>query len=287
MIEQLRIEARGRSRSSRGATRRQARARRQGGRQARLAVSRAARDAPAAPLRRGQAHRAARPPGARRLGQGRRHPDRLRGRQPAGLRVASFKAPTDRARARLPLARARRVPARGEIGIFNRSHYEDVVAVRMLELAPEQVWKRRPGAHRRVGADARRRGHDDRQGVPQRLQGGAARAPAGADRRPREALEVPHARPRGAQALRRLHRRLRARDQRRPRPSRRRGTSSRPTTTGSRHRGRRAAARRALERIDPQLPDPRKGSRGSSSSDPAPQAGSSDAYGSSSPRRSR
>jgi polyphosphate kinase 2 (PPK2 family) len=37
------------------------------------------------------------------------------------------------------------LPARGEIGIFNRSHYEDVVAVRMLELAPEKVWKRRPG----------------------------------------------------------------------------------------------------------------------------------------------
>jgi polyphosphate kinase 2 (PPK2 family) len=36
------------------------------------------------------------------------------------------------------------LPARGEIGIFNRSHYEDVVAVRMLELAPERVWKRRP-----------------------------------------------------------------------------------------------------------------------------------------------
>ena len=51
--------------------------------------------------------------------------------------------------------------------------------MRMLELAPEDVW-RRPGAHRRVGADARRRGHDDREGVPQRLQGGAAKAAAGA-----------------------------------------------------------------------------------------------------------
>ena len=36
------------------------------------------------------------------------------------------------------------LPARGMIGIFNRSHYEDVVAVRMLELAPEKVWQRRP-----------------------------------------------------------------------------------------------------------------------------------------------
>ena len=36
------------------------------------------------------------------------------------------------------------LPARGEIGIFNRSHYEDVVAVRVLQLAPETVWRRRP-----------------------------------------------------------------------------------------------------------------------------------------------
>jgi len=37
------------------------------------------------------------------------------------------------------------LPQRGEIGIFNRSHYEDVVTVRLLGLAPEKVWKRRPG----------------------------------------------------------------------------------------------------------------------------------------------
>jgi polyphosphate kinase 2 (PPK2 family) len=37
------------------------------------------------------------------------------------------------------------LPARGELGIFNRSHYEDIVAVRMLGLAPEDVWRRRPG----------------------------------------------------------------------------------------------------------------------------------------------
>jgi PPK2 family polyphosphate:nucleotide phosphotransferase len=34
-------------------------------------------------------------------------------------------------------------PVRGELGIFNRSHYEDVVAVRVRKLAPEHVWKRR------------------------------------------------------------------------------------------------------------------------------------------------
>ena len=41
------------------------------------------------------------------------------------------------------------LPPRGTIGVFNRSHYEDVVAVRMHELAPEDVWRRRP-AHIRA-----------------------------------------------------------------------------------------------------------------------------------------
>lgn len=35
------------------------------------------------------------------------------------------------------------VPARGEIGIFNRSHYEDVLVVRVHELVPKKVWSRR------------------------------------------------------------------------------------------------------------------------------------------------
>ncbi len=67
------------------------------------------------------------------------------GLNPQGCRVASFKAPTSTELAHDYLWRVHAVlPARGEIGIFNRSHYEDVVAVRMLELAPEKVWTRRP-----------------------------------------------------------------------------------------------------------------------------------------------
>ncbi len=68
------------------------------------------------------------------------------GLNPQGCRVASFKAPTSTELGHDYLWRVHAVlPARGEIGIFNRSHYEDVVAVRMLELAPVKVWKRRPG----------------------------------------------------------------------------------------------------------------------------------------------
>ena len=67
------------------------------------------------------------------------------GFNPQGCHVVSFRAPSSSELAHDYLWRVREVlPARGEIGIFNRSHYEDVVAVRMLELAPEEVWKRRP-----------------------------------------------------------------------------------------------------------------------------------------------
>ena len=68
----------------------------------------------------------------------------FKGVSPQGTRVVSFKAPTSTELAHDYLWRVHaELPARGEIGIFNRSHYEDVVAVRMLELAPEAVWRRR------------------------------------------------------------------------------------------------------------------------------------------------
>jgi PPK2 family polyphosphate:nucleotide phosphotransferase len=68
------------------------------------------------------------------------------GLNPQGCRVVSFRAPSSTELSHDYLWRVHaQLPARGEIGIFNRSHYEDVVAVRMLELAPKEVWSRRPG----------------------------------------------------------------------------------------------------------------------------------------------
>ena len=68
------------------------------------------------------------------------------GTNPQGVRVTSFKAPTSTELAHDYLWRIHAaLPARGEIGIFNRSHYEDVVAVRMLDLQPAKTWRRRPG----------------------------------------------------------------------------------------------------------------------------------------------
>ena len=67
------------------------------------------------------------------------------GVNPQGCRVTSFKAPTPVELAHDFLWRVHaECPAKGMIGIFNRSHYEDVVTVRVLELAPKEVWSRRP-----------------------------------------------------------------------------------------------------------------------------------------------
>ena len=68
----------------------------------------------------------------------------FRGVNPQGVKVASFKVPTSLELAHDYLWRVHpHVPARGEIVIFNRSHYEDVLVVRVRELVPEAVWRRR------------------------------------------------------------------------------------------------------------------------------------------------
>jgi PPK2 family polyphosphate:nucleotide phosphotransferase len=56
---------------------------------------------------------------------------------PAGVRVTNFKKPSTEELAHDYLWRVHKaVPRRGMIGIFNRSHYEDVIVVRVLDLAP-------------------------------------------------------------------------------------------------------------------------------------------------------
>jgi PPK2 family polyphosphate:nucleotide phosphotransferase len=66
------------------------------------------------------------------------------GVNPTGVRVTSFKVPVGAEVQHDYLWRIHAaLPARGEIGVFNRSHYEDIVAVRMHRIAPEEVWRRR------------------------------------------------------------------------------------------------------------------------------------------------
>lgn len=68
----------------------------------------------------------------------------FRGVNPQGVQITSFKAPTVHELAHDFLWRIHQhVPARGMIQVFNRSHYEDVLIVRVDKLVPEKVWKAR------------------------------------------------------------------------------------------------------------------------------------------------
>lgn len=63
---------------------------------------------------------------------------------PGGVRLTSFKTPTAEERSHDFLWRIRNaVPRPGEIGIFNRSHYEDVLIVRVHDLVPKAEWSKR------------------------------------------------------------------------------------------------------------------------------------------------
>lgn len=68
----------------------------------------------------------------------------FRGVNPQGVHVSSFDRPTSRELKHDFLWRVHRcAPANGEIMIFDRSHYEDVLAVRVNNLKPKEVWKKR------------------------------------------------------------------------------------------------------------------------------------------------
>ena len=63
---------------------------------------------------------------------------------PQGTRVTSFKVPSKEELAHDFLWRCHKaVPKRGTVGIFNRSHYEDVLVVRVHDLVPQEVWSKR------------------------------------------------------------------------------------------------------------------------------------------------
>jgi PPK2 family polyphosphate:nucleotide phosphotransferase len=65
---------------------------------------------------------------------------------PRGVHVSSFGVPTEEEREHDFLWRIHRhAPRKGELAIFNRSHYEDVLVVRVHGLVPESLWKERYG----------------------------------------------------------------------------------------------------------------------------------------------
>jgi PPK2 family polyphosphate:nucleotide phosphotransferase len=66
------------------------------------------------------------------------------GLHPVGTRVVSFKKPTSEELDHDYLWRVhRQVPGKGEAAVFNRSHYEDVLIVRVHELVPKSIWRKR------------------------------------------------------------------------------------------------------------------------------------------------
>jgi PPK2 family polyphosphate:nucleotide phosphotransferase len=65
---------------------------------------------------------------------------------PQGVHYKAFKAPTEEEKQHPFLWRIRNaLPAAGLVGVFDRSHYEDVLIVRVRELVPRSVWSRRYG----------------------------------------------------------------------------------------------------------------------------------------------
>lgn len=63
---------------------------------------------------------------------------------PQGIHVVPFKKPTQEELDRDFLWRVHKeIPGKGQIAIFNRSHYEDIIAVRVKKIFPDPVWKRR------------------------------------------------------------------------------------------------------------------------------------------------
>ena len=68
----------------------------------------------------------------------------LDGLNPAGVKVAAFKAPSKKELAHDYLWRIHNAaPGKGEMVVFNRSHYEDVLIVRVMDFVPESVWSKR------------------------------------------------------------------------------------------------------------------------------------------------
>ena len=63
---------------------------------------------------------------------------------PMHFHMVGFKAPNERERAYDYLWRVHQnVPRRGEMVVFNRSHYEDIIAVRVKKIFPKEVWAKR------------------------------------------------------------------------------------------------------------------------------------------------
>ena len=100
----------------------------------------------------------------------------MQGFNPQSCQVTAFKQPGVEEGRDHFLRISRAGPRKGFIGIFNRSHYEDVLVVRVHHLVPKREWQSALPTDQPLRARAHRRRHDDRQGVSAHQQGGAVPA---------------------------------------------------------------------------------------------------------------
>jgi polyphosphate kinase 2 (PPK2 family) len=150
----------------------------------------------------------------------------MSGVNPQGCSVSSFKVPSAEEFSHTYLWRySKALPARGMIGIFNRSYYEEVLVVKVhpaildkADLPPEDVhkdiWKHRYEDINNFEQHLSRNGTTILKFFLNVSQGGAEEALPRAPRHPREELEVQLRRHRRARLLGRLHGGLRGCDQR-------------------------------------------------------------------------
>ena len=154
---------------------------------------------------------------------------------PQGVQLHSFGVPTEKERSQHYLQRIREaLPAGGRIGVFDRSHYEDVLVVRVNELVPREVWEPR---YDEINAFEREVVDSGTVIVKVMLHvspAGAEGAAAGAAGAPGQVLEVqPEGRRRARQVARATRRRTRRSWTGRA-PSTRPGTWCPPTPSGTR-----------------------------------------------------
>ena len=117
---------------------------------------------------------------------------------PQGVQITAFKVPTSEELAHDFLWRVHKAaPPRGMVGIFNRSHYEDVLVVRVAKLAPKTVWGKRFDHINDFEKLLSENGVRIVKLLPAHLPRGAGRATDRAPGHAREAVEVQPRRPQG------------------------------------------------------------------------------------------
>ena len=131
---------------------------------------------------------------------------------PQSCRVASFKVPTPAEAAHDFLWRVHaETPGKGTVAIFNRSHYEDVLVVRVHKLVPPEVWKKTLRGHQSFRGTAERQRRADFEVFSAYLQCGTERTAAGPRKRPDQSVETFGGRLERARPLGRLSDGLRGR----------------------------------------------------------------------------